>query len=343
MTGWPSARRRTAGAVLGVALAAAGRPAAAQGAATSGAAASCAPTAIAASRFDSVRVVVAVAPFDSTYVYAWSAPDGAVHGTGPVVTWSLAGAAVGPDSITARVTRGGVPVATCIARLAVVSPIAGDSARGEHDLAARALLLRGKDVAPGYARYSYVLFSAKPTAQTRAVYRTMLREYVRHFQPAASYAGAHGSDSAAVRLFHGVYVPVTADVPDTLQDDSLVVERILRQYDYARANTLLGLLPGQHFIGGPYLVTVRAPLMRPVATGGYLLQNYAGKPEQVVADCVTLFLNDAVQDRARGAWDPQSLGVRLESMFALTAQAVKPVAGGIKYWQDFFKGVAAAR
>ncbi|MDB4914997.1 MAG: hypothetical protein JWM95_2641 [Gemmatimonadetes bacterium] len=293
----------------------------------------CIPSPMSASRFDSVRIVAAVVPFDTSYRYTWSAAAGTVTGTGPAVWWRPTGAALGVESINVRATLNDHLVAECSARVAIIPPIRRDSARGASDLAARALLLPGAQEDSGYARYTYVLFASKPSAQNLARYRAVLREYVRQTETTTNYAAAFGKDSAAVKRLHVTYAPVQVPVADS-ESDSLAVESMLLSYDYARARVILSRLPGGH-ARGPYLVSGRRPLTSRTSNASiYLIQELATVPEDLVAIVLAQFLSDAAQDRPSSAWDPQRWSVRLQTALAIVAEAAKPVAGGINFWRD---------
>jgi hypothetical protein len=148
---------------------------------------------------------------------------------------------------------------------------------------------------PGYGLYSYLLFGSPPGDGARE----------RHPRPEA-YVGLIPDIAALERYIpprelNIAYVPLTA-----APDRQAAADRLLAQYDYARARSILRFLAGGNR-EGPYIVSALRPLGGTAATAAlpnpYLFQDLSTAPPHLVASWVKEFLNQAAQERF---WEERS-------------------------------------
>ena len=138
---------------------------------------------------------------DSSLVYTWSATHGTIIGGGSDVQWDFSNSPIGMQTLTVQVARRGQAVGSCTVQVLVVQP---GPTRGRGDLIARALLLPGARELQGYGLYSYLLLGSRPSDPSRALYRTVIAEYVRLMPDINQFAEKFEGDNAARRKENNV-------------------------------------------------------------------------------------------------------------------------------------------
>jgi hypothetical protein len=280
----------------------------------------CIPSVPATSPLDTVWLKVY--PYDSTARYTWTPSGGRLVGTGAGRGWVLREAGLGVyQTVITVATRDGREQ-RCTVQVKVVPP-SGTMA----GLPARSFLLSNAPERTGYGLYSYLLLGAPPDAATLPRYRRAVGEFVRLLPAIGQYAA-----DISPRTVNINYLPVR-QVPDSDAADS-----ILRHYDYARAQLLLGALPSAHF-GGPYLVSVRAPLsLQSGAPDGYVAQDLSAVPDTLVGIWVREFLSQATQERLDGGFSMRGLALRLRTLIGVVAMGLPDVVHSMDDWKTMWTG-----
>jgi hypothetical protein len=268
-----------------------------------------------------LRAWSSVSP-ENASAYEWSAPVGRITGRGRQVQWDLAG--LRPATYAAAVTVRDASGATeCVLRV-IVRPDPGP--RGETPGPARetgaALLQPADGETDGYGLYSYLLLGAPPGPEARDRYV----KAVEAFWSMVPEVVALEKYVPRAQL-NVAYVPVTASA-----GARPTAQWIVEHYDYPRARSLLRHLPGAPR-GGPYLVSVLAPLRGGApASGRYLFQDLSGVPPHLAAAWVKEFLNQAAQERF---WDERSgtrLALRLRLLVGILGEGLPEVKKALDTW-----------
>ena len=121
-------------------------------------------------------------------------------------------------------------------------------------------------------------------------------------------------------------MPVTSPPPGAVS-----AEWILEKYDYARARTILRLLPGTHR-DGPYIVSALRPLAAPTPLGPVLFQDLSRVPPHLVSAWVKEFLNQAAQERFWEERTGQQLAHRLRLTIGVLAEGLPEVRKALDSW-----------
>jgi hypothetical protein len=126
------------------------------------------------------------------------------------------------------------------------------------------------------------------------------------------------------------YVPVRA-----LPERQAPTERLLAEYDYARARSLLRLFPGSNR-EGPYVVSSLRPLgnsNQPAAMPNpYLFQDLSKVPPHLVSSWVKEFLNQAAQERFWEDRSAERFALRLRVTVGVLAAALPEVKKALDTW-----------
>jgi hypothetical protein len=287
----------------------------------------CAPSRPALSPSDTVTLrLFADPPIDRRGTVSWRVTAGRLLGTGPTVRWVLRDAGVGRYTAEARVLRGGRVVGGCSAEVVLTPP--RDDLGGL--LPAGVFLVSGgarED--PGYGAYTYLLIGAPPVDTARAArYRAAIVRFLQVAPDIASY------DVRVPRARLNVnYLPV--DVPLEWRRTPSLADSVLAHYQYATALTLLSSLDGS-YQGGPYLVTVPAPLSTTKPdTSRLIVHNLGTIPSDLVAAWVDTYVAQAVQQRwsEPGAWERFPLVLR--TAIGSVALGIPPVKAAMKDWSGW--------
>ena len=269
----------------------------------------CSPTQPVVTIGGTVAIRVFLSPVWNTPSVKWSATGGGIGSSDDVRnTWTAEGEA-GQSVISVVVSEGSV-VQRCSVRVLVIE----DALRGrDTGLAVVGPSLSEPD---GYALYSYLLLSQRPSAAAAARYRQLI--------------------DAAIRMVPGLVdlqrflprselnylaVPVSAElaaIAATQKGRSITVTDVLEHYDYARARAWLAKL-NTNDRDGPYLVSVRAPISSAATVDVYLRQDLSAVPPALVGTWVAEFLNQAAQERAWGEVAGPSLALRMRTALAQLA------------------------
>jgi len=283
----------------------------------------CVPSIPATSPLDTVTV--SVYPYDSTARYAWTPTGGRLVGTGASRGWVLRDAGLGVYRTVITMTGRGGQERRCTVQVKVVPP-SGTMA----GLPARSFLQSNASERPGYGLYSYLLLGAKPDEATLGRYRSAVAEFVRLLPAIGQYAA--DINPAAVNIN---YLPVS-QIPT-----SDAADRVLEQYDYARAQVLLGVLPGAHF-RGPYLVSVRTPLSsQATVPNAYVAQDLSTVPDALVGVWVREFLGQATQERLDAGFSPRGLALRLRTLIGVVAMGLPDIVHSMAEWKTMWSGWVA--
>ena len=265
-------------------------------------------------------------------MYTWSATHGTIIGGGSDVQWDFSNSPIGMQTLTVQVARRGQAVGSCTVQVLVVQP---GPTRGRGDLIARALLLPGARELQGYGLYSYLLLGSRPSDPSRALYRTVIAEYVRLMPDINQFAEKFEGDNAARRKEINVsYMPLRAALRKQERDSA---EAILQVYDYARARALLSALPGTHR-DGPYLVSSRTPLSgQAAAAGNFLVQDLSKVPPDLVPPYVDQFLNQTTQEHFGQGWNPQRWVLKLRTILSALGKGAPEIRAAWKTWESTFE------
>ncbi|MEP7001904.1 MAG: hypothetical protein ABI969_15560 [bacterium] len=256
----------------------------------------------------------------------WSVSAGRIVGTGATVRWILSDAGLGRFTAQASVLRGRKVVGSCSADVALTPP------RNDMGglLPAGVFLATGAHEEQGYGAYTYLLLGAPAAdAAHKARHRSAIARYLQVAQDIASY------DAGVSRARLNVnYLPL--DMPFKWSRDPALADSVLAHYQYATAQTLLSSLEGAH-LGGPYLVTVPAPLSTTAPTAGKLIVHDLSRitSDALVPVWVDAFLAQSTQLQwsEPGAWTQFPL--RLRTAIGAVALGIPPVKAAMKDWSGW--------
>ena len=262
----------------------------------------------------------ALSKADSAPNYMWTAGVGKIVGSGPEVTWDLAAVPTNPQPYhaTATVTFPLGGSGTCSVEVTVIQARRGP--RGK----ARSFLLKGEPEAQGYGLYSYLLFGSRPTDSSRERYLLVIRALLAGMEDLTNQT--YIVPKSRLNL---TYFPIETSPPP-----NATPEWLLEHYDYARAQALLRVLPGD-LTDGPYIVSTLKPLSFDSAPPHYLFQNLTNvptKPGDLIGWWVREFLHQAAQEHF---WEPrtaQLLALKLRTTVAVLAIALPEVQNAIAGW-----------
>lgn len=290
----------------------------------------CAPSRPAVTPHDTVTLrAFGDPPLGSAHAVTWRVSGGRLLGKGRTVRWILADAGVGRFTADATVKRGQQVIGRCSAEVALTPP---GNVMGSL-LPAGVFLVSGVREEPGYGAYTYLLLGAPaPDAARRARHRAAIARYLQVAQDIASY------DAQLPRARLNVnYLPV--DAPLTWTRDSTLADSVLAHYQYATARTLLASLDGAR-LGGPYLVTVPAPLSTTAPVPGRLIVHDLSRitSDALVPAWVDAFLAQSTQQRwsDAGAW--AQFPLRLRTAIGAVALGIPSVKAAMKDWAGWLEG-----
>jgi len=254
--------------------------------------------------------------------YAWAATAGQIEGHGSAARWSLADLRPGTYAATVTVGDGGSAPVECIVRVIVRRDARPRDPSRETGLA---LLSRGRAEEAGYGLYSYLLLGSPPGEASRERYLKAIGAYWALAPDIASL-----EQYVQRRELNVAYVPVTSAPAGAVS-----AEWMIEQYDYARARSLLRVLPGVRR-DGPYIVSVLRPLggTGEVARlpGPYLFQDLSSVPPHLVASWVREFLNQAAQERFWEERTGEQLALRLRLTLGILGQGLPEVRQALDSW-----------
>ena len=266
----------------------------------------------------------AVTPPGQTLRYAWEATVGRLEAEGPEARWTLSNLRPGRYAASVRVEGQAGQTAECLLRVIVRQDPAARLLQESRPLpreTGSALLLESQGEAAGYGLYSYLLLGSPPAGAVRERYLGVI-EAIWRLVPEIARLEAH----VPRQELNIAYVPVTSPPPGAVS-----AEWILEKYDYARARTILRLLPGTHR-DGPYVVSALRPLAAPTPLGPALFQDLSRVPPHLVSAWVKEFLNQAAQERFWEERTGQQLANRLRLTIGVLAAGLPEVRRALDDW-----------
>ena len=303
---------------------------------------------------------VAVAPGGSVVLRAWAAPVretdpgravrydwdvrvGHLDGRGAEVRWTLTGVRPGRYAAAVRLHDGRGPITEeCIVRVIVTPAVAERGTLAPPPSAAvpppipsqpstraretgGAFLLPDLAETPGYGLYSYLLFGSPPGNGARDRFRSALEAYVGLIPDIIALEQYVPPSELNI-----AYVPVRA-----APDRHAAPDRLLADYDYARARSLLRLFPGGNR-EGPYIVSSLRPLGGADQPAGqptpYLFQDLSKVPPHLVASWVKEFLSQAAQERFWEDRSTERFALKLRVTVGVLATALPEVKKALETW-----------
>ncbi len=121
------------------------------------------------------------------------------------------------------------------------------------DRTGRALLVGDQDEPAGYGLYSYVLFESRPNAETEPVYLAIISACLKEVPDLDGLKKKYPN----TKSLNAMFIPVKVFTPEQSEHTQLklMAKKILAEYNYDRAQTILHRLSKIYRNGGPYLVS----------------------------------------------------------------------------------------
>lgn len=263
----------------------------------------------------------ASAPAGRALRYTWTATAGRIEGRGAEARWSLA--ELRPGTFAAIVTAGdGAKVSPeCVVRVTVRRDVQGRGGLGRET--GRFLLVSGQAETAGYGLYSYLLLGAPPSEASRERYLKALEAYLTLIPDVVSLE--EYVPRPELNIF---YLPVRAAL-----SPPVTAPAALESYDYARARSVLRVVPGSHR-DGPYIVAALKPMggASAGAAGPYLFQDLSSVPPHLAASWVREFLNQAAQERFWEEKKGVQLAQRLRAIVGIMGAGLPEVRTSLDTW-----------
>jgi hypothetical protein len=275
--------------------------------------------------------------------YSWDVRVGHLEGRGAEVRWTLTDVRPGRYAAAVRLLDGRGPITEeCIIRIIVtpavaergtIAPLPGVAVPpptpSQPSTRARetggAFLLPDQAETPGYGLYSYLLFGAPPSNGARERYRSALEAYLGLIPDITAL-----EQYVPPAELNIAYVPVRA-----APDRHAAPDRLLADYDYARARSLLRLFPGGNR-EGPYIVSSLRPLGGPDQLAAqptpYIFQDLSKVPPHLVASWVKEFLSQAAQERFWEDRSTERFALKLRVTVGVLAAALPEVKKALETW-----------
>jgi hypothetical protein len=272
----------------------------------------------------------ASSPSGKTPRYVWKVTVGRLHGQGSEAQWDLANVRPGTYAAGARASGPTGTSAECLLRV-IVRADPGERGIRPPVLAAPSretggsLLLPGRGETPEYGLYSYLLLGSPPSDAARERYLKAIEAYWGLIPEIARL-----EQYVARRELNIAYLPVTKAL-----DGTISAEWVFENYDYARARSLLRLLPGGNR-EGPYIVSTLRPLgdaaRGSTPSGQYLFQDLSRVPPHLVASWVKEFLNQAAQERFWEEGTGERLALKLRVTVGVLGMGLPEVRKALDTW-----------
>src|SRR5262245_28445292 len=238
--------------------------------------------------------------------FRWTATVGRIDMNGREVDWTISDNepnAVPPYRATVRADGTGGSTGTCTVEL---WPAARD--RGPGREAGRTFLIGGQQSPPGYGLYSYLLLGTGPTSASRERYLKTIEAWwslVPELAELEKYLENKQLNAMLLpqkEQLNAMLLP--SRVPSHVR---VSPDRLLENYDYARALVLLRAI-GRQGRDGPYFVSTIQPLDGDVSPSGpYLFQDLSSIPPTLATAWTKEFINQAAQQRFWDERTPQML------------------------------------
>jgi hypothetical protein len=259
--------------------------------------------------------------------FKWSVTGGAVHSESGVTTWDLRSADTGTVYADVDAMVNGAKAATCEIQLVVEGKVPKYRGVGPAIvMSGRGFLAPGKTEPDGFGLYSYILFGSRPASADRDRYIAILDAALRLLKPTNDLA-------ASIKPFqlNATWLPVTS-LPASDPDAKWLVDN----YDYTKAAVDLSSF-GVRDPNAIYIFSVKAPLSKGAPKPPFLKQDLSHVPTELASTWVTLFINQAAQERY---WDSNTLAgiaAKMRLAIALTAQGVPNIETAMGTWLSISK------
>ena len=253
--------------------------------------------------------------------YTWGATAGRIEGRGAEASWSLAELRPGTFAATVTAGDGESTSSECLIRVTVRRDAGG---RGLSRETGQSFLPPGQSEAAGYGLYSYLLLGAPPSESSRDRYLKAIDAYLTLVPDVADL-----EQYVPRRELNIFYMPVRSVPPPPV-----TAQWVLDNYDYARARSLLRVLPGPNR-DGPYILAAFKP---PGGTGGqYLFQDLSSVPPHLAASWVREFLNQAAQERFWEEKTAVQVAQRLRVTVGIMGAGLPEVRKSLDSWITWVK------
>jgi len=261
--------------------------------------------------------------------FKWSVTTGAIHSENGVTTWDLKGADPGATYADVDAMVNGAKAATCEIQLVVEVEGEEPKHRGPGatiQMSGRGFLTASQSEPDGFGLYSYILFGSRPAAADRDRYIAILDAALRLLKPTNDLV-------TRIKAFqlNSTWLPITS-LPASDPDSKWLVDN----YDYTSAAVFLARA-GIKNPDAIYLLSVRSPLSKAAPTPPFLKQDLSHVPADLASTWVTLFINQAAQERF---WDSNTFAgvvAKMRLAIALTAQGVPNVKTAMGTWLSISK------
>jgi hypothetical protein len=252
--------------------------------------------------------------------YTWTATAGRIEGRGAEARWNLAELRPGTFAASVTAADGGSVSAECLVRVTVRRDA---QPRGMSRETGRFFLVSGQPETAGYGLYSYLLLGAPPSEASRERYLKAIDAYLSLVPDVVSLE--EYVPRGELNIF---YAPVR-DAPAP----SVTAQWVLDNYDYARARSVLRILPSSNR-DGPYILAAFKPLggTAAAAAGPYLFQDLSSVPPHLAASWVREFLNQAAQERFWQEKKGEQLAQRLRATVGIMGAGLPEVRKSLDTW-----------
>lgn len=255
--------------------------------------------------------------------YNWTVTAGSIAAKGSEARWNLSQVPPGTYRATVNIDDGAA--STCSIRVIVTEKLRSGGPPGPQIESGSAFLMPGQVEAVGYGLYSYLLLGAPPIDSTRERYKQVVAAYLG-LMPALQELKAN----IRAKELNATYLLLT-----TTPARDVTPDWVLLHYDYARARSVLRLLPGQLRIG-PYFVSSTNPLLGASEIAPpYLLQDMSAVPtvsKDLPTWWVREFMNQAAQQRF---WDTRNAALftlKLRTTLTVLGAGLPDVQNSLKNW-----------
>jgi hypothetical protein len=290
----------------------------------------CLPSAPSAQTGSSVKLsVLYAAARGAKAEFKWSATAGAIRTEKGATIWDLKNAHPGTAYADVDAMVNGAKAASCSVKLLVegefpkpvrdAPPVAAATplppSGGGVVMSGRGYLAPGQTEPDGYGLYSYILFGAPPAPADRDRYVAILDAAQRLLRPVDDLAR-----SLKPSQLNATWLPVKM-LPRSDPDTKWLVDN----YDYTAASVSLARARIRGNAAGIYIVSVRTPLGRGNPSPPFLVQDLSHVPAALASTWVTLFMNQAAQERFWNSNTVDQLLAKMRLAISLTADAVPEI------------------
>ena len=226
-------------------------------------------------------------------------------------------------TITARDSAGATRQATVLVTVAP-SPSSDSTSRkmGLGRVTGRHLLPTGVPEEPGFGLYSYLLFGEKENPQNRDRYLAILRQVLVEVSNLADIL----ANKPDLRRINVLYIPVRSAIEVDESSPASAAERILKDYDFARAQLLLASID-DHYQKGPYFVSRLAPILQgKEVPRPYLFQDMTRADPKLASVWVGRFLRQAAREEPWNESGVESFAMNFRNEIQVLATFAVPVS-----------------